>query len=117
MTTFQSRFSTVRQDAGAADHDRESRLDRLEQRLAEREVALDRRERLIEQRETPTTSNPAPTLLHDRRSADGVVMMTADGILRAAAKARGEIIDKPEPISAAAEAILKAGRRRRGEED
>lgn len=41
----------------------------------------------------------------------------AAAIHRAAAKARGEIVDEPEPISAAAAEILRCGRKRRGEEE
>jgi hypothetical protein len=39
----------------------------------------------------------------------------AEAIIRAGARARGEVSGAPEPISEAAAAILRAGKRRRNE--
>ena len=55
---------------------------------------------------------PVPTD-DERRLA--VAKRQAAAICRAAAKARGEIVDEPEPLDPTVAAILLSGRRRRGE--
>jgi hypothetical protein len=143
LTNFRS--AKQNNDARTADHaDRQERLDRYEERLAERERAVSRREKLLDQKEQPTASTaPAPSLLRatDRPPvgnlslADQIIRAgqirrgeitkqsslpegLAGDILRAGMKARGELIEDHEPSTLAertAALIIEAGRRRRGE--
>jgi hypothetical protein len=96
---------------------REERLDRLEQRLADREAALNQREKVLEQKEqqhlTPSAP-PAPTLLRDHHPASGAATL-AQQIIAAGQKRRGELEDQWSLPNGLAGDILRAGMKRRGE--
>jgi hypothetical protein len=120
-----SQFNSARRNAdnravsasSSDPSDREARLDRLEQRLAERKAALNRREKVLEQKEqqhlTPSAP-PAPTLLRDRRPA-GDAATLAQQIIAAGQKRRGELDDQSSIPKGLAGEILRAGQKRRGE--
>jgi hypothetical protein len=112
-----SQFHSVRQnrDARAADHaDREARLDRYEERLAERERAVSRREKIQEQKETAAPSAPAASLLRDRGATTDAAALAAE-IIRCGEVRRGERADDTPPPTGLAAQILRAGALARGE--
>lgn len=112
-----SQFHSVRQnrDARAADHgDREARLDRYEERLAERERTVSQREKIQEQKETAAPSTPAASLLRDRTPAGDAATLAAQ-IIAAGCKRRGETADQPSLPEGLAGDIIRAGMKARGE--
>jgi hypothetical protein len=70
----------------------------------------------LSRRATPSAAPPSAPVVVTADEHRALAERQAAFILRSAAKARGEVIEDPEPIDSRAEAILRAGRLRRNEE-